>query len=514
MNGPILVILPHNPGDVVMALQAIRRVKARYPGLDVDYLVGEECKDLAQASPLLRKVMVIPKRALKALWDEGDADGVLTHLQTWLAELASTQYALSANLFQERSGGLLQSMVRADRKIGLELAAAAHFQVRSRFMEHLFAIPAHRAGNGWHVVDIYVRAISQALGKAPLKDPQRAAPQRRAENATSMLPLLIRPEICKSLEPGEYLAFHPGSAWAGKRWPESHWSALADRCVEEGLTLVFTGAPEDRAMMDRITAAMAGSSRAGVVDCVGATSLAGAAWIFAHARLVVSGDTVAMHLAAAAGVGTLCLFGASNPVETGPYGKGHVIIQTDANPLPELAFNSTHTGLRHLRAGEVADYLLEGVPPPGFPLWETGWDKAREAQVLFDAKRLPHPYLQSSQGLLRVLDEQAKGTEEPASDSTATAAGPRAKLQGLLSECCADPHPGNLSALEAAERELAAETQADLVWEAYRIAVNGLPVAELPAHLIARRARLQSALREEALSRPGPLPIALPREER
>src|SRR3954466_12083417 len=41
MSDGLLVLLPHNPGDVVMALQAIRRVKASYPGLPVDYVVSE-----------------------------------------------------------------------------------------------------------------------------------------------------------------------------------------------------------------------------------------------------------------------------------------------------------------------------------------------------------------------------------------------------------------------------------------------------------------------------------------
>ena len=80
MNGPILVILPHNPGDVVMALQAIRRVKAEFPGLEVDYLVGEECLDLVQGSPLIRRAIPIPKRALKAHWNAGESEKLAARL--------------------------------------------------------------------------------------------------------------------------------------------------------------------------------------------------------------------------------------------------------------------------------------------------------------------------------------------------------------------------------------------------------------------------------------------------
>ena len=59
------------------------------------------------------------------------------------------------------------------------------------------------------------------------------------------------------------------------------------------------------------------------------------------------------------------------------------------------------------------------------------------------------------------------------------------------------------SALQKAEDDLAAETQASLVWEAYRIASNGLPFGDLRSHLAARKARFDRALREEAMSAIG-----------
>jgi ADP-heptose:LPS heptosyltransferase len=523
----LLVILPHNPGDVVMALQAIRRIKARFADLEVDYLVSEECRELVQGSPLLRKVIAIPKRALKQAWNAGDANGLDATLESFLRDLASFRYALSANLFQERSGGLLQSFVDAERKIGLEFVDDRNFQVKSRFLEHLFAIPAHRAGNPWHVVDIYVRAMARALESLPgagASDPSRhglpsipppilpskRSDRNRAGNAAAILPPLIRPEAARRLIPGEYLSFHPGSAWPGKRWPESHWADLARRCVESGISIAFTGAPEERALMDRILARIPAPARAFLVDCVGTTTLAGAAWICGHARLVVTGDTVAMHLAAAAGAPTLCLFGASNPVETGPYGKGHVIVQTDADPLPDLALDRDHPGLAHLRADEVAAYLLEGIPPPGFAMWETDWDAEESMQVLRDRKRLPHPALEQAMRLARILDNRADRPDASRLRPVPNPDGPLGALHRRLVECLANPLSGNLAALEAAERDWARESQMSLVWEAYRIAVNGLPLNDLRGHLSSRLARFETALGEAASSRrdSGPFPTA------
>ena len=69
VNGSLLVILPHNPGDVVMALLAIARIRAACPGLAVDYVIGEECRELAEGNPLIRKVYPLPRRGLREAWD-------------------------------------------------------------------------------------------------------------------------------------------------------------------------------------------------------------------------------------------------------------------------------------------------------------------------------------------------------------------------------------------------------------------------------------------------------------
>ncbi len=493
----MLFILPNNPGDVVMALQTVGRLKAERPDLRCDYLVSDECRSLVEGSPLIRRVHIIPKQLLKAKWNAGEVTQAVALVEKFLKELSATHYDLSLNLFQEKFGGVIQSFVNADQKVGLELIEGRHYRIESRYLEHLAAVPAARRDNGWHAVDVYIRAARRALGLsgpgARHDNQQQPSSYYRPRRSTPVLPTLPKPVQAQKLTPGGYLVFHPGAAWAGKRWPENNWAELANLAHRAGLTLAFTGAPEERSGMERILARMQPEARNAAVDCVGKTTLLEAAWILVNARLVVTGDTVAMHLAAAAGTPTLVLFGPSNPVETGPYGQGHIVLQTDPNPLPDLAFQSDHEGLHRLRPEVVAAYLLEGKLPEDVLVWQTDWDQDMDMQILRDAKQKIHKSHIRAKALMRALDRE----EGKPLGRSETLTGNRKSFQEALANAIAHPNPTALGLLATEEQSLAGETRDNLVWEAYRIAVNGLSLQDLPMHLALRKSRFEKALYEE-----------------
>jgi ADP-heptose:LPS heptosyltransferase len=498
-----------------MALMAVARIKAANPALPIDYIVGEECRALVEGHPLIRKAHVLPRGTLKAAWARGDGAAVLSGLERFLEELRAARPAFALNLFQERYGGLLQGLVEAPRKAGLELLDGRYFRVGSRFLEHLFAVPASRRDNGWHAVDIYVRAARELLEPRPW-----SAAWPRPSGSGGLLPPLHPPEGWEGPEPGAFLAFHPGSAWPGKRWPERHWSSLAAACVRAGLPVALTGSEEEKASLARIREALPAGARAAVHDWSGRTTLADAAWIHSRARMGVTGDTVAMHLAAAAGIPVLCLFGPSNPVETGPYGPGHFIVQTQEEYSPDLEFGREHAGLAALDPAAVAAFVLRGEAPADLPLWETAWDGARDCQILLDARGSLHPHQRRAAPLMDFLDGRGNLARDPAAPTSRPPGDPRGEVDACLRRCASEAERGagareSIAALESADRDLASATSGCVVWEAYRIAVNGLPLRDIREHLALRRERFDRALLEEASAGGGgsggpPLPGSLP----
>jgi ADP-heptose:LPS heptosyltransferase len=119
----------------------------------------------------------------------------------------------------------------------------------------------------------------------------------------------------------------PTANWAPKVWPAERFVALFQRLAA---TYIPGAVPAVIAGPGEVEAAMAAPvSRAlpGAIDLVGRFSLPEIAAFMTRSALFVGNDSGLMHMAAAAGVPTLGLFGPTDPMEYGPAGKrpGYVI---------------------------------------------------------------------------------------------------------------------------------------------------------------------------------------------
>jgi ADP-heptose:LPS heptosyltransferase len=92
-----------------------------------------------------------------------------------------------------------------------------------------------------------------------------------------------------------YVCLHPGATRPDNRWPAARFAEAADRLVGGGYRVVLTGTQGERTVVDAVARAMATQP----LDLCGRTGVGTLAALFATARLVVSNDTGAAHVAAA-----------------------------------------------------------------------------------------------------------------------------------------------------------------------------------------------------------------------
>ena len=120
---------------------------------------------------------------------------------------------------------------------------------------------------------------------------------------------------------GPILAFAPAANWVGKTWPVERFSQVAMILMDRygplaGGRLVVRGGPGDEAL----ARSLKDSAGRRFIDLAGRVDLLTAYACLKRARLFIGNDSGAMHLAAAAGVPTLGLFGPSDERLYAPWG--------------------------------------------------------------------------------------------------------------------------------------------------------------------------------------------------
>lgn len=307
MSTRVLVQMPHNPGDVIMAMQAIQAswwpaIQAKM--IQIDFIVDQECAALAQGSPLFHQVFVQPRQTILQAWSADDLGSAQQQLNQFIELLQSTEYDLSVNLYQGLSGALIQKLVHAQLKRGPIFSQDGIQIVQDKWSRYLHSVPANRQANPYHAVDIYRRILRPALFEQ----------QQLPSEAPQALEL---PPFKEFSWPRDYLCIQVGSAWPGKKWPTHYWRKFIQLFgshpqVQAGqLDLLFIGAPSEKSEVEDLT-----QGHPHCHNLCGSTNLIDLAGILQSAQMLFCPDTFAMHLGAALGIQTLSIFGPSHPVET------------------------------------------------------------------------------------------------------------------------------------------------------------------------------------------------------
>lgn len=128
-----------------------------------------------------------------------------------------------------------------------------------------------------------------------------------------------------------YVVLHPHPMWAYKRWTVAAWQAVARRIVQQGdLQLVVSGGG---ALTELEYVRQVVTDIPEAINLAGQLSLAELSYVLAKAQLFIGPDTGITHLAAAAGVPTIALFGPTNPVKWAPWPHNYGL---KTNPFVKL----------------------------------------------------------------------------------------------------------------------------------------------------------------------------------
>ena len=303
----VLVIKLSALGDVVQAFPAFDRIRAAHRGAHITLLTTAPYAGLAAAGPW---------------FDAVEADGRPANLAEVLALIRRMRrrrydvvYDLQGN---DRTNALFQALRPfPPRWSGVAFGCALPHRNADRMRMHTLERQAEQLRDA----GIWPGAPT-APGTAPVPD------------VSWMLALepVLPAEALAERRPMALLI--PGAAphRPAKRWPADRYADLARRLEGQGFAVRLIGGAAERALAADIAAAAPGA-----VNLAGDTDFAGLAALGARAALAVGNDTGPMHLIAAAGAPSVCLFSAdSDPALCAPRGAVTILRRPDLADLTVL----------------------------------------------------------------------------------------------------------------------------------------------------------------------------------
>ena len=341
MNPPIpapariLALCTRRLGDVLLTTPLLRSLRRAWPQAQLDVLTLRWSAPALEGNPDVTRVLAIDEGA-------GFADTI-------------------AQVGGLRRYDLALSTLHADRPHYIALWSAG---------TRVNVVPPGGGEGRWWKRPLSTRAVVRDAGAHMVVQYLRLADALGIPRSSDLVPpRSAQPHPAVAKLPRAYAVVHAAPMYAYKRWTLDGWRALIRWLDGQGLHAVLTGGPvaEERAYVDRVAEGFGGK----VTVLAGQLSFGELTGLLEGARGFVGTDTSVTHLAAAAGVPTVALFGPT-PVSTwGPWPRGLA-------PLAEAVGSPWQMSAPLQRLGNVS--IVQGVEHCA-PCHAEGCERRRDSRA-------------------------------------------------------------------------------------------------------------------------------------
>jgi ADP-heptose:LPS heptosyltransferase len=309
MKSPrILIVRIGALGDVFFALPAVTVLRAQYPSAEITWLVGSSLASVLRGHPEIDKIETISEEKIFGR-----------------SRLAALLEILKTLIRLRRHYNFIFLLHRDARwTIAFRTLLGPIFQLarpRKNWTDnlvHSVRFPALTMNEGLQVRELLATAIPETRTKA-----WDVCPAFWKYNSSQ--DSLKRPYIVLHLGGGQNIK----TEFTLKQWP--HWHELIQQLILRfSGDIVLVGAKSESEQADQLTAQL-NPLQSSIKNLVGKTSLPGLISVISKAVALVGVDSGPLHIADAAGIRTIGIFGPTSDISWGLVGKKSVGI---THPVP------------------------------------------------------------------------------------------------------------------------------------------------------------------------------------
>lgn len=315
----ILVLHFSRLGDMVQSLPAVKLLKEDDPECQITYLGIEDFCRILVGIPWIDRLITLPWQDIQTLTREFTIKQI-PEIENLLKKIPAIDeyYDLVINLTHDQTSSYITHRVKANSKSGRIFSQNNELLISGNWGKFLFAMSRHRKETLINLVDLYNgmagvsnRPVSHYLPTAPDVDSQ------------------CRDRLIQmGLKDGDKaIGFQLGASKTNRMWPLENFIKLGESLIANiGARIILFGSDQEKILANEFMAL----ANYPVINLAGRITLTELPSFLKALDVMVTNDTGPMHIAAAVDTKIVALFMAIAYYGfTGPYGEGHIIIQSN-----------------------------------------------------------------------------------------------------------------------------------------------------------------------------------------
>jgi heptosyltransferase I len=343
----ILLIKLSAVGDVVHTIPVLNKLRRRYPTAHLDWLVTPGIAELLRHHPAITNIIEFEREAWSKPWR-------LTPFVSYArlaSKLRQAAYDLVIDMHGQFRTAALTLATGAPARIGFDRPRAGVWDASPRkFSEQArkHAWQGAREGS-WiaytHHIPIPtldLHAVDRYLNVGPILGLEKAPADFSfpiQQSAVSRVDSLLRRH---GVDNADLVIMAPGTVWETKHWGSDKFSKVAGHFMSKGFAVILTGSQRERVVCEEVA-----DLAPGAIDLAGMTTLSELAALIRRSAICITNDSGPMHLAVAVDRPVISIFGPTDPIWIGPYGRANAVLQADLECSPCYLRRLKHCGHGH-----------------------------------------------------------------------------------------------------------------------------------------------------------------------
>ncbi len=320
----ILVVKLRELGDVLLSGPVFYALRRHYAEAKIDGCIYREASPLLEGHLGVDELLLVERK-------RGISDEI-----AFLRKVRRRGYDMVINLTEGDRGAIIALVSGAKTRIGWDPQGQG-FLGKKKIYTHLIRHtpqPRHRVEKDLDAVRV--------LGIDPLEEDRELFFKTPDE-------ILVQ---------GEYLVVHPLSRCPYKCINPGVWKEVIQTLIQRGEKVVVTGAPHEKGLMDEM---LVGNE----VNLVGKLTLSALGGVIKRSKLLLTVDSMPMHLASAVKTPVIAVFGPSSEVNWGPWRhpQGRIVsLPYPCRPCYQAGCGGSGLSdcLLRIQAKHILDMILTG----------------------------------------------------------------------------------------------------------------------------------------------------------